>query len=74
MLRGGGAADHGLALEVLAVARNGGYLENAAHRFVAREFGEELRGCFGTSFAGVVLRWGGGSEALLREGKGRGGS
>jgi len=42
MLRGGGAAEHGLALEVLAVARNGGYLESATHRFVEREFGEEL--------------------------------
>lgn len=43
ILRGGGAADHGLALGVLAVARNGGYLENATHRFVEREFREDLR-------------------------------
>jgi len=43
MLRYGGTADYGLTLGVLAVVRNGGYLENATHRFVAREFGEDLK-------------------------------
>jgi len=44
MLRDGEASDHRLALGVLAVARNGGYLENATLRFVEREFEEDPRG------------------------------
>jgi len=51
ILRDDGTVDYGLALEVLAIARNDGYLKNAILRFVAQGFrrpqedaGSELHG------------------------------
>jgi len=71
ILRDDGTVDYGLALEVLAIARNDEYLKNAILRFVSQEFREDLKKMLGVSFAGIVLRWDEGFEAFLRERKRR---
>lgn len=71
ILREDGTVDYGLALEILAVARDDEYLKNAILRFVMQEFREDLKKMLGVSFAGVVLRWEEGFEAFLRERKKR---
>jgi Uncharacterized protein conserved in archaea len=71
VLREDGSVDYGLALEVLAIARNDEYLKNALLRFVMQEFREDLKKMLGISFAGTVLRWDGDFEAFLKERKRR---
>ena len=67
ILRDDGTVDYGLALEVLALAKNDEYLKNAILRFVVQEFREDLKKMLGISFAGVVLRWDEGFEQFLVE-------
>jgi len=71
VLRDDGTVDYGLALEILAIARNDEYLKNALLRFVVQEFREDLKKMLGVSFAGIVLHWNEGFEAFLKERKRR---
>jgi len=71
VLRDDGTVDYGLALEILAIARNDEYLKNALLRFIAQEFREDLKKMLGVSFAGIVLHWDEGFEAFLKERKRR---
>ncbi len=66
-----GGIDYGLALEVLALAKNDEYLKNAILRFVAQEFREDLKKMLGLSLAGVKLEWSEDFEHYLRERKKR---
>jgi len=52
-----GSVDYSLAPEVLAVAKGGEYLKNAASRFAVQEFGDDLREMLGVSLIGVKLEW-----------------
>ena len=69
ILRDDGSVDYGLALEVLALAKNDEYLKNAVLRFVVQEFREDLKKMLGMSFSGTVLRWDDGFERFLMERK-----
>jgi len=69
VLKNDGAVDYSLALEILAVAKDDGYLKNALLRFVAQEFRGDLRKMLGISFAGMVPGWDEGFEHFLVESK-----
>ena len=71
IVREDGAVDYGLALEVLALAKNDEYLKNAILRFVVQEFREDLKKMLGVSLAGVRLEWSEDFEHYLRERKKR---
>ena len=71
ILREDGSIDYGLALEVLALAKNDEYLKQALLRFVVQEFREDLKKMFGVSLAGVRLEWSEDFEHYLRERKKR---
>ena len=71
ILRDDGTIDYGLALEILAVAKDDEYLKNALLRFVVQEFREDLKKMLGISFAGITLRWYEDFEHFLMERKKR---
>ncbi len=71
ILREDGSIDYGLALEVLAFAKNDEYLKQALLRFVVQEFREDLKKMLGVSLAGVKLEWSEDFEHYLRERKKR---
>ena len=71
ILREDGTTDYSLALEILAVAKDGEYLKNALLRFVVQEFREDLKKMLGISFAGITLRRDKDFEYFLAEHKKR---
>jgi intergrase/recombinase len=71
VVRDDGTIDYGLALEILAIARDDEYLKNALLRFIVREFREDLKKMLGISFAGITLRWDENFEQFLAERKKR---
>ena len=71
LVRDDGSIDYSLALEVLALASKDEYLKDAMLRFVAREFGEDLRRMLGVSFSGARMEWSEDFERFLVEGKRR---
>ncbi|MGC9077076.1 MAG: integrase, partial [Conexivisphaera sp.] len=71
VVREDGSIDYSLALEVMALASRDEYLKDAMLRFVAREFGEDLRRMLGVSFSGMRMEWSEDFERFLAEGKRR---
>lgn len=66
VIRDDGSIDYGVALEILALAKNDEYLKQAILRFVVQEFREDLRKMLGLSLAGIRLEWSDDFEHYLR--------